>query len=145
MEAAVPPVAAPSTDPWLAPKRWWQLAAVALVLVAGALLATIPVYAGSSTAMSDGTTTTVDSNATLFAVNGPAAVLPLVLPLLLAALPLPWRGKAWQVTSIVSAAVLWVFCLLAGFTIGLWMVPAAVCALVAACLPVRPERTGAAS
>jgi hypothetical protein len=124
--------------PWLTARRWWQLAATALAVVAVVVLLVVPLYSSdSATVSSDGTAVTDSAQQTLIAVNGAGVVVALLVPLLLAALPLPWRGQAWQVTSIVSAAALLVFCVLGGFSIGFAFVPAAICAVVGAFVPVR--------
>ncbi|WP_425954993.1 hypothetical protein [Xylanimonas sp. McL0601] len=131
-------VADVANDRWLGAKRWWQLAAVALTVVPMVAFLFVPLYAGSSsTTSSDGVLVTQDTSATLFEVNGPGVLVALLLPVLIAVLPLPFRGRAWAVSSVVSAALLVVFVLLGGFSIGFAYVPAAVCAVVGACLRVR--------
>ena len=112
---------------WLVPKRWWQLAALALAVGVFVALLFVPTYSGG---------------ATLVQVNGTGVLVTLSVPVVVAALPLPWRGSRWQVVSIVSTVLLWVFCLIGILTIGVALVPAAICALVGAAMPVGPPRPG---
>lgn len=65
-----------------------------------------------------------------------------LVPVLLAALPLAARGRALAPLSMVSAIGLVVFALLGGFAIGLLFLPGALCAVVGAI--VRQPRRRAA-
>ena len=57
----------------------------------------------------------------------------LAIPVLLSAVPLLFPQKhLWRASLIFSALALWAFAIVAGFSIGLFFIPAALCMLVAA-------------
>lgn len=112
-------------------RRLVVLATLAALLPAVAL-SVIPVYASST-----------GKRSTLVDVNGPAVVLVLLLPVLLAASPLLFRsGGAGQVLLAASCGTLLaVFCVLGGFTVGSYYLPAATLLLTAAAVGLRAHRT----
>jgi len=111
-------------------RRLIVLAALAALLPAIAL-SVIPVYASS-----------IGKRSTLVDVNGAAALLVLLLPVLLAASPLLARGGAGQVLLAASCGTLLaVFCVLGGFTVGSYYLPAATLLLAAAAVELRARRT----
>ena len=115
-------------------KRVAQLIALALAVAAMVMMVLIPTYTGV-TMTSDGTEIT--SRSTLVQENGASVLLVLAIPVALAALPLLARGRAWQPLSIVSATLLLGLVVLGLASIGGFILPAAVAAIVGACLPVH--------
>ncbi|ACZ29837.1 hypothetical protein Xcel_0799 [Xylanimonas cellulosilytica DSM 15894] len=65
-----------------------------------------------------------------------------VIPVVLAGLPLVARGRAWSVLSAVSAAGLVIVVLTGGISFGLPLVPGAACAVVGAVLRNRRHVVG---
>lgn len=122
---------------YLSPKRVVQIAALALALTAALMIAVLPMYT-EMTVSSDGTEST--SRATVLEVNGLWVLVLIAVPVLLAALPLSARGRAWQPLSITSAALLSACVVLGMVSIGLFFLPAAVVAIVGACLSPRSTR-----
>ena len=113
-------------------KRLTQFAAFFLALGAAVFLAVYPTYSQTSES-ADGAGST--SGATMVEVNGYWVLALLAVPVLVAALPLLFRGPAWRTASFVSALLL-VGCVIAGIaSFGMFFVPAAVAAVVAV---VRP-------
>lgn len=96
-------------------------ASFGLTIAAAIFLLVWPVYSTS-----DGTRTT---QATLPAVNGPWAVVPVMLPVLAAALPFLSRRR---VLRVAATLLLGGFVMASGFSIGLFYLPAAVTMLMAA-------------
>lgn len=95
-----------------------RLAAVSfgLALAAAVFLLMWPVYS---------------NGATLLQVNGSWAVVPVIFPVVVALLPGIFRKQA---VRIVAAIVMGAFALVAGMSIGLFYVPAAIVMLLAACV-----------
>ncbi|WP_344094646.1 hypothetical protein [Microbacterium deminutum] len=122
-------------------KRWLQVAALVLVAAASTVLLLVPTYE-SATTSSNGTETVTTQS--MLEVNGPWLLVVLAAPIVLAVLPVFARGRTWVVLSIVSATLLWVGVILGSLTIGIFFVPGAILALIAACLPVRSNRAAAA-
>lgn len=126
---------------YLTTKRVLQLIAVVLVVVANVVLLLVPTYSSASATSSGdssqvtSTTAPVETMQTMLQVVGPRLLVVLAIPLAAALLPLWARGRAWIVLSIVSAALLWVFVLLGALSVGLFFLPAALVAVVAACVP----------
>lgn len=107
-----------------------MLAAFA-ALVPAVALAVIPVYASST-----------GKRSTLVDVNGAAILLVLLLPVLLAASPLLARGGTGQGLLAASCGTLLaVFCVLGGFSVGSYYIPAAMLLLTAAGVGLRARRT----
>ncbi|MEP7054996.1 MAG: hypothetical protein ABI912_07080 [Actinomycetota bacterium] len=118
--------------------NWAGRLAVALAIVTAPAVVLLPLgrletctatgtapATGSTTKTSGGCTT---STTTLLASEGYGAALAAGIPVLFAAGALaPQRG-----VRIAAAALLSVFCLLAGFSIGLFFVPSAVLVVIAA-------------
>ena len=108
-----------------------MLAALA-ALVPAVALALIPVYASST-----------GDRSTLIDVNGAGVLLVLLLPVLLAASPLLARGGAGQARVAASCGTcLAVLCVLGGFSVGSYYLPAAALLLAAAAVGLRSGRTG---
>ena len=104
-------------------KTWLTAAAFAWAFAAAIFLLVWPVYSGF-----DGVRA---SNKTLLEVNGLWAAVPVGFPVVVAAAALAFRRRA---VTIAAAVVLGLFCLIAGFSIGMFYVPAAVTMVVAACV-----------
>jgi hypothetical protein len=123
-----------------------NVVAFLLALAASVLLLVVPVYNSErSSTLTDGSrrtqpVTTTVSRSTLLQENGPAVLVTLSVPLLVTVVPLLPRGTArrgaWR---LASALVLTVLCILAGFSIGLFYLPAAVALWVAAMLSVQTK------
>lgn len=111
-----------------------QIAALAVVITAAIALLVLPTST-SVTSSSDGSELTTSQ--TLLESMGPSVLLILAAPIAMAALPLFSRGRAWVALSIASAVLLWLFVILGLLTIGVFFLPGAILALIAACLPVR--------
>ena len=94
----------------------------ALTIAAAILLLTLPVYSGF-----DGVHTT---HATLLEVNGTWAIFPVMVPGLIAVLPLLFRR---QVVRITAMGLLLGFVLIA-MSIGPFYLPSAIMMLVAVCV-----------
>jgi hypothetical protein len=119
---------------WLSVKRVFQLVALVLALIAAVAALTLPLYAtASSTA---GSQVEVLGTATALEVNGPSALVGVALPVLVAAAPLVFPDRLWA-PSAVSAALLVIFVVVAGFSIGLFYLPTALVEVIAAFLPGR--------
>ena len=104
---------------------WVALAAVALAVVAGLGLAFYPVYQGESqTVSSSGAVTSSSDGTTLLDENGSWVALLLCVPVVLAALGLWGAIRGRKTLAWVSAGVLLAFCVVGGFSIGLFYLPA---------------------
>jgi hypothetical protein len=105
--------------------------AVIAALVPAVALAVIPVYASST-----------GKRSTLVDVNGATVLLLLLLPVLLAAGPLLARGGAGQVLLAASCGTLLaVLCVLGGFSVGSYYLPATMLLLAAAAVELQARRT----
>lgn len=110
-----------------------RLAAVSFGLAIGAAVYLLvrPVYTGSVT-QGGGIAeppVTYTYRATLLQVNGGWVVVPIVFPCAVALLPLLFRNQA---VRILAAIVIGAFALIAGMSIGLFYVPAAMLMVLAA-------------
>lgn len=106
----------------------WQLAAVGLSLLAGLLLLVLPIYS-SSTASSD--SPEVTTTHTLLEERGSGVLLLLAVPVLLTLLPLYPKGAPRRWLGLACTVLLAVGSLLALASIGLFYLPALVCAIAA--------------
>ncbi len=117
----------------------------AWALLVSVLLLFVPTYTHeySSISTHDGITTrtpTVTRGETLLAVNGLGALVPLILVVITASLPLLFRNTRWRAVLEAVAAVL-----LVGFTMvtGFWFyLPSAVAMLTAAVLACTTKSFG---
>jgi hypothetical protein len=100
-----------------------------LAAVAAVFLILWPVYSGF-----DGRRTT---HATLLEVNGAWVIVPVLLPVLVAFLPVLFRKQA---VRIVAAITLLVFAIISGFSIGLFYLPSGIILLFAACVEDSAKR-----
>lgn len=80
---------------------------------------------------------------TILEVNGPSALLPLLVPVLLASVPaVLWPRRASIVLAAGLGTLLAIFCVLAGFSIGMFYLPSAALLVAAGFLVLRDrERT----
>jgi hypothetical protein len=122
---------------------WSALVALVLAVTVGLGLAFYPVYQGESqTVSSSGVVTSSSDSATLIDENGPWVAFLLCVPVALAVLGL-WSALLGHKTlAWVFAGVLLAFCVLAGFSIGLFYLPAALSSLLAARLTRRRAGRG---
>ena len=107
-----------------------QLTAVScgLAMAAAIFLLVGPAYSGF-----DGNRTT---HATLVEVNGPWAIIPVMLPVLTALLPLIFHKQA---VRIIASILIGGFALISGFSIGLFYLPAAITMVLATCVTPSAE------
>lgn len=118
------------------------LAGVLMGVVAGLFLVFSPVYQGvSETATSSGGVVSGTYSATLVEQNGAWVLLLLCLPVALAAIGLVGAARRRRLLVWAPAVVLLGFSVLAGFSIGLFYVPAAAALLLAAVTVQRPGET----
>lgn len=111
--------------------RWWAvLAAVALAIAVVLLFAPITSFEGCSVTSGEPAVCT-EGTRSLLSAEGLWVILPLALPAIACLVPLRLKGNlaAWLI-----AVALLVFCLLTGFTIGVFFMPVALIALVLAAL-----------
>jgi hypothetical protein len=127
--------------PWRI-ERGMTWTSVALGVAAAVVLVVMPFGSGvRSIARSDGSRVTERFSETLLGMNG-IDVLPLLVgPVLLATLPL-FRGSSHQrrVRAGMIAVLLVGFCLLSGFSIGLFYAPSALAMLAVALVGMMKER-----
>lgn len=113
-------------------RRLGQVLARVAAAVAALVVLVVPMYS-SVTQYPDGR---VETSAKAFVdVNGTWAIAVVLIPVVLAGVPLLLRGRAKRPGAIVAAALLCLFVIIAGFTVGLFFLPAAVCAVIALLLP----------
>jgi len=111
------------------------------LLVAGAF--TVPIYSGAqSTASGNGPIQSVATSSTLVAVNGQWVLIPIAVPVVITLLVWIALHRKCSRGSSIASFVAWVlvgmlavFCLVAAFTIGFFIVP------VAALLAYATSRT----
>jgi hypothetical protein len=106
-----------------------KLTAFSLALAIGAaiFLLAFPFYSGF-----DGIRTLVDA-------NGPWVLIPILLPVLAAAVPFGFRRR---IMRVISSVVFVAFVLISGFTIGLCYLPAAIAMIAAASQRGHKHRRG---
>lgn len=115
--------------------------APALAAAAAAYFLAVPPYSSSTsgaavTAGGAATSWEASGHAGIVAVNGTDVLLPLLVPVLLAALPLLARSAGWRRgLSAAAALILGAFALLGAASVGLFYAPAAVALGVAAAGP----------
>ncbi len=130
---------------------WANVSAFVLALTTSVLLLVVPVYKSvSSSAVVEGskssqTETTKTSEHTLLEQSGPAVLVALIPPVLITLIPLLVRPSARRPWLLASAITLSVLCILAGFSIGLLYLPAAVALWVATAISGRAQRTAGSS
>lgn len=98
------------------------------------LLLIVPTYTTSSTTIAEhpvNRSLVEQGHTTMLLVNGPSVLLALAIPVLIALTPLVFPTRAMHLTAAIAIAV---FCLLGGFSIGLFYIPSAVLIAVAGLL-----------
>ena len=91
--------------------------------VAAIVLFVVPVYSGF--------TDSQPVRATLIEINGKWVIVPVILPVVIAVVPLVFRK---QVLRIIATVIMLGFTIISGFSIGLLYLPAAMMMLLAACV-----------
>lgn len=124
----------PGGPRYLNAKRVLQIVGVVLTVAAAAVMSVLPSFESVTT---DSSGHEKIETQTLLEVQGIAFLIVLLIPVLVAAVPLFLRGRAWQVTSIVVAAALALFVILGALSIGRFYLPAAIIEIVAIFVPVR--------
>ncbi len=121
-------------------------ASLALATAALVFFLAVPAYSGERSELrnsSPGSERTPGSNAgtnlrrfalpsrTMLEVNGPRALIPLMIPIVLAAAPLLAR---YHGVRIAAAALLLIFCFIGAASVGLFYLPAALAMIAASCI-----------
>lgn len=115
-----------------------QVLAVSLAIVASSVLLVVPTYT-QATVTAGGLEQV--KHLTLLEINGPSILVPLVIPMVLTALPLLIRGRTRTSVSVVATAALVGFVLIGSASIGWFYFPALVAAVAAVIVSVgsRPR------
>ena len=90
--------------------------AFAVALLCSLILLVLPAYSGQT------------GRATLLQVNGPRVLLPLAIPPSITLLPLLLRGHSVRIGATIALGL---FCLISGFSIGMFYVPSALLLILA--------------
>ena len=115
-----------------------QVPAISLAIVASSMLLIVPVYAQAK--VTAGGLEHV-RHLTLLEVIGPSILAPLLIPVVLTALPLLTRGRARTSVSVVTTAALAGFVLIGSASIGLFYVPALATAVAAVIVSIGSRPT----
>lgn len=140
--ASTVPVSPETIDThYLNPRRIAQIVAFGFAITAAAVVAFLPGYT-SQTFDAEGQLLSSETSILLFSM-GLTLGVPLVLSILISAIPLALRGKAWRWASTMSAAAMVVVVAsLAVVSVAFWfLVPSALAEVTAALLPTRARRT----
>lgn len=116
-------------------RAWFVLAGIALAIAAGLLL--LPTGSSQSCTAENGSPVVcTEASTSLLSTQGPGVILVLAVPAILCLVPalLPGRGSMGS-----STAVLFLFCFVAGLSVGLFYLPVAVAALTLTLRSARPE------
>lgn len=128
------------SGPWMRARTKTDVAQALALVAAGAaalVVLVVPMYS-SVTQYPDGRMET--STKGFVDVNGPWAIAVVLIPVVLAGVPLLQHGRMKRPAARVATVLLCIFVFLSGFTIGLFFLPAAVCAVVALALPAHTRR-----
>lgn len=129
----------PTTRPARRRTDVWQVAALALSVLASLALLVVPAFGGTSvTQSSDGTE--VQRTTTLLEAQGPSVLVPLAVPALLMLVPLYHRGAARRWVSLACTVLLGSFALLGLLSIGAFYLPALVCSVAATAAAMSEPR-----
>ncbi len=104
-----------------------------VTLATSGLLLIVPVYSGQS----GNGIVTVQTHATLLEENGAFALIPLMIPVLMASTPMIFPHSWVRVGATILLAL---FVFIAGFSIGLFYVPSAVLMYVATLSGLREKQ-----
>ncbi len=113
-----------------------KIIAFSLALAVSSLLLVVPIYSGQVERDTGRGVMTVHTSSTLLGVNGPRALIPLFITVLIALLPLIFSNR-WM--CIVATVALALFVFIAGFSIGLFYLPAAVTLFMASVRSLGPH------
>jgi hypothetical protein len=115
--------------------RFAALTALGMALAAAVFVAFAPCAYRGQTAVhptDGGPTETTTFCRSFFAVNGWRALSAVLLPVVLAGLGVVGARAGWRKAQWLGAVLLVAFCLLTGFSVGLFYMPAAAALVVAA-------------
>lgn len=114
------------------PSRGWQSAAVVCAIAAAVALLVVPTGSGQSVSVdrSGGRTSDITHH-TLLQSEGRSILLVLAVPIILTVIPLITSRRQRRTATLISTSLLSVGVVLALMSIGVFFVPAVVCALVA--------------
>lgn len=117
-------------------KRWMSAVAALLGVAAAIVMCTVPLYSvTSSSVSSSGGSHAGSSSQTVLQVMGTGYLVVLLAPAVLAAIPLLLRGRAASIAALVAAVLIGGFVVLGIMSIGLFYLPCAVFAIIAAAMP----------
>lgn len=105
----------------------WTMAALGAAVLGALVAAFAPTYTWCSTTA--GSTSETCGHATSFSVNGAWILVVVSVPVLVSLLPVLIRRRP---ARVVSAVLLWIGCVVAAWSVGLFFVPAAILMTVAA-------------
>ncbi|UZX02136.1 hypothetical protein F8G81_05515 [Arthrobacter sp. CDRTa11] len=120
------------------PKRVRRIIALSLAAGASLVLLLFPVY--STMSLSNGAPDHVTAS-TMFDVMGPSILVPLLVPVVLAGLPLLVRRTA-HALPVATTIALGIFTVISSATIGWFYVPALAAAVAAVTAPPKPWGVG---
>jgi Protein of unknown function (DUF1700) len=123
---------------YLTTKRFLQLIGVVLAAAASIALCVLPSFV-SVTTDSSGNEKIEAQN--LLQAQGLGFLIVLLIPVLIAAVPLLLHGRAWRISSVIAAVLITGFAVLGALSIGRFYIPAAIVQVVAACLPSTTRKT----
>lgn len=132
--------------PYFTPRRIAQVIALALAVSATMLLLFLPLgieVTEVATGPDEPSVTTGTRGVTLLEAQGPVVLIPLLFPVLAAALPFASRGPAPRSLAIISAVFLGGFTALGLFSIGVFYLPALTAALAGVFLRAHQKRHNA--
>jgi hypothetical protein len=118
--------------------RFLAWLALGSALLASTFYLVVPTYTSVtfsevSSGVPPGVPTSVETHQTLLQVNGPSVLLPLAVPVLMAAVPLVFAARRWSgAITAAMAMLLSAFVLITGFSIGIAYFPSAMLLLGAA-------------
>jgi hypothetical protein len=143
--AAVVPLRARARDdrPWLIIERALVVAALTWAVGVTIYLALVPTYEGVESLQEFSTTAerTTAAHRTLLEVNGPGVLVPMLIPVVLTALPLlRFVSATRRRLEVISAMLLLVFVVVGALSIGLLYAPSAMAMLIAAALAKAGQR-----
>jgi hypothetical protein len=145
--AVVVPLRARAHDdrPWSIAERALVFAAQGWALGVTIYLAFVPIYEGVESLREAGMTAEriTTAHRTLLEANGPGVLVPMLIPVVLTALPLlRFVSATRRRLEVISAMLLLVFVVVGALSIGLFYAPSAMAMLIAAALAasVQPGR-----
>jgi len=113
-----------------APSRGWQSAAVVCAIAAAVALLVVPTGSGQGVSVDGSGSRTSDiTHYTLPQSEGRTILLPLAVPIILTVIPLLISLRQRRTATLICTSLLSVGVVLAVMSIGVFFVPAVVCAL----------------